>query len=714
MNAERTGLDRILEPRSVAVVGASPTGRGPASTVLANLRAAADPPRAYAVNAKHAGRDGFHPSVGALPEVPEVVVVAVPARAVIGVVEDAAAAGADTFVIMSSGFAEAGAEGREREAALRALARDRRLTVLGPNSLGVFNFGTGVHLSFGTVIGEIERDAAEAGPIEAGRAALIVQSGAIGSYLCGMARPRRPFRYMVSTGNELALSAGDLVAHLAGDPGIDVIALYLEGTVAGRDLLDAVALAGRRGRRVVLLPAGESAASARAAASHTAAMASSNVLTRMLVANAGGYVVDTPEELLTAVAMLLGHGAPEAPGVGVVTVSGGAGVILADRLAGAGLEVPEPAPETVRRLRDALPDYIEPGNPTDATAGALFDPGILPGALEALAGDPGVGQLITVMGAGGANAEPIAHALLETAARLSKPHQIVWLACPEPVRPLLAAGAVPVSPTLGTAVGVAAALRRSGPVAVDGGDAPAAPPPLDLPEPDDASGFLSEERSRALLRSAGLPIAAAAVLGPGAADGGFALDPGVAFPVAVKLQAEGVRHKTEIGGVVLDVRDEAGLREALRRTAAAARERVPGIEITGWTVEPMLPRGVEVLVAVRRDPAYGPVVVVGSGGVQTELIGDVWAMTAPVGPAAARALLERTKVGHVLSGFRGRTRDLGPLCAVVSRLSALAAADPRIREIECNPVIVADDGAATIADSLVRLDPASSVSARPA
>lgn len=696
MNDDRSGLARVLAPRSVAVVGASPTRKGPATTVLANLRAAADPPAAYAVNHRYADHDGFHPSVASLPEVPDVVVVAVPAVAVADVVREAADRGTRSFLVLSSGFAEAGEEGRAREAELEALALERDLTVLGPNSLGVFNFATGVHLTFGTVIGG--HDPARA---EVGRAALIVQSGAIGSYLTGMAKPRTPFRYMFSTGNELVLTAGDLVAHLARDPEVDVIALYVEGTTDGRALLEAVSLADSLGKRVVLLPAGESAASSRAAASHTAAMASSNMLTRMLAANAGAFTADTPEELLGTVAVLLDHGEPRVPGVGIVSVSGGAGVIAADRLAEAGLEIPEPTAETVERLRAALPGFVVPGNPTDTTASAIYDPSIMVGALDALAADPGVGQLITLMGAGGEHAPAVAEALIEAAPKSAKPNQLVWQACPEAVRPVLAAGPLPVSPTLANAVGVAKALLRSGPV-------PAADVPGDGPLPDlagltpDGTGFLTESQSRELLRSAGLPIASAAFLGPEAEEG-FALDPAVAFPVAVKLQATGVRHKTEIGGVVLDVRGEGELRDAVRATAATARERVPGIVIEGWTVEQMAPRGVEVLLSARHDPAYGPVVVAGSGGVQAELIGDVWAMAGPVGPATARELLARTKVGHVLSGYRGRDTDLGPLCEVIARLSGLVARLPRIREIECNPVIVAGDGTATIADSLVKL-----------
>lgn len=692
---DRDGLARVLAPRSVAVVGASPTRKGPATTVLANLRAAADPPAAYAVNNRYAEHDGFHASVASLPEVPDVVVIAVPAKAVADVVREAADRGTRSFLVLSSGFAEAGEEGRAREAELKALVLERGLTVLGPNSLGVFNFASGVHLTFGTVIGGHTPD-----PEEVGRAALIVQSGAIGSYLTGMAKPRTPFRYMFSTGNELVLTAGDLVAHLAREPEIDVIALYIEGTNDGRALLDAIALADSLVKRVVLLPAGESAASSRAAASHTAAMASSNVLTRMLSANAGAFTVDTPEELLGAVALLLDHGEPKTPGVGIVSVSGGAGVITADRLVEAGLQIPEPTPETVQRLRTALPDFVVPGNPTDTTAGAVYDPSIMVGALDALAGDPGVGQLITLMGAGGEHAPAIAEALIEAVPKLAKPNQLVWQACPEQVRTVLAAGPVPVSPTLANAVGVAKALRRPGPVRMrDTAEGPL--PDLTGLTLDD-TGFLTESQSRELLRSAGLPIASAAVLGPDA-EHGFTLDPAVAFPVAVKLQAAGVRHKTEIGGVVLDVRDEDELREAVRATASTARERVPGIAIEGWTVEQMAPRGVEVLLSARHDPAYGPVVVAGSGGVQAELIGDLWAMAGPIGPDAARELLARTKVGHVLSGHRGRDTDLGPLCAMIARLSGLVARHPRIREIECNPVIVAGDGTATIADSLVKL-----------
>lgn len=704
-------IGRLLAPRSVAVVGASPDSRGPGTKVLENLGRAPNPPRLFAVNNRHAGQDGFYPDVTSLPETPDLVCLAVPARHVNAIVAEAARRGVSTFMVLSSGFAEAGPEGRALEAGLRSLAGERQLTILGPNSLGLFNFATGAHLSFGTALDEITAGDPETCRA-AGRAALIVQSGAIGSYLVGMARPRLPFRYMVSTGNETALAAADLVAHFALAPDIDVIALYVEGVVDGRRLIDAIALAGRRGKHVVLLPAGESPVSARAAASHTAALASSNALTRTLAADAGAYLVNTPEELLGAVSVLLAYGEPTVPGIGVISVSGGVGVILADRLSQAGLPVPEPAPATIERLRAALPDYVVPGNPTDATAGSIFTPEVLADALRGLADDPQVGQLIVAVGAGGEHAPRIASALSQAGATLGKPSQLVWLACPESTRPALAAGPTPVSPSIANAVSVARALVRQQPAAAHEPadndqltpvDAAAVTEALSslLPEP---GGLLSERDSRRLLRAAGLPVGEEAFITLADADhGSYAACP--PFPVAVKLQARGIHHKTEIGGVVLDVPDAAALSRAIADTAAAAKVHVPDAVIDGWIVESMAPRGVEVLVTARHDPSYGCVLVAGSGGVATELVKDVQAVPGPATPGQSSALLRRTRVGQILNGFRGRTTDLSSLSAVMSRLSAIVALLPAIREIECNPVIVSATGTVTVVDALVQLSP---------
>jgi acetyltransferase len=704
MASSRAGIHKLIAPASAVVIGASPTSNGPGSTVLANLHASALAARVYAVNPRHADREGYFHDVADIPEVTDVAVVAVPARDAVEVVSRVAARGITSVIVMSSGFAESGAEGRAREAELARLALEHELTVLGPNSLGVFNFHSGAHLTFGTVLDG-------AGALSStGTAALITQSGAIGSYLCGMARPRQPFRYVISTGNEATLTGSDLVGHFVDDPAVEVIALYLEGVVDGSRMLDAIAAADRAGKRVIVLPAAESAASTAAAASHTAALTSSNRLTRTLVADAGAFVADTPEQLLGTILALQRRGGARGGGIGVISVSGGAGVIVADRLDGAGLTLAELTSPTLEQLRTALPAFGTPGNPTDTTAAAIYDPGILTGALRALAGDPGVHQILTLMGAGGARAEDLARALIAVDAEVTVPHQVVWMACPEPVHRLLEGSDVVVAAGMADAVGVARALTRPHRAHHQdaepdergtGESAELTLPPIPAGAAD---GFLGERESRALLAAAGLPILAARFLprrdGPGRADSVDSL--AVDYPVAVKLQAQGVRHKTELGGVVLDVRDATELRKALAATEDSARRRMPDVVIEGWTVEPMVPKGVEVLVAARVDPGFGPIVVVGAGGVYTELIDDVAVLRAPVTPSRARELLARTAIGRVLDGFRGMTRDLGALCALISRMSRLVVGSP-IREVECNPVIVGDDGTVVVVDSLVRV-----------
>ncbi|WP_280460732.1 acetate--CoA ligase family protein [Nocardia carnea] len=691
-------IGTLLAPASVAVIGASPSSTGPGSTVRANLLASPLAARTYAVNRKYADEPGFFASIAALPEIPDVAVVAVPAAAVLEMVTAAAEAGVRTVVVMSSGFAEAGPAGRDRETALREIVERHELTLLGPNTLGIFNFHTGSHLSFATTLGEQTPN-----PGTPGSAALITQSGAVGSYLCGMARPHTPFRYMISTGNEAVVTSSDLIAHLATDPDISVIALYLEGVTDGRRFVAAVTTAVAAGKHVVVLPAAESSASARAAASHTAALTSSNTSTRALAADAGAHMAETPEQLLGAVTVLQRHGGANRRGVGVVSVSGGTGVIVTDRLTAAGLEVTELDATTIERLRTVLPDFGTPGNPADTTAAAIYRPEILTGALRALAGDPGIGQVLTVMGAGGDHSAAMARALLTADAEIEVPHQVVWLACPPEAAAVLAEGDLPVAAGIADAVEVAATLyRRPRPPQPDSGAVPATPAAFaELPAPD-ADGFLSEGDSRALLHAAGLGVARPVFLPEDENDDAVeTLD--IGFPVAVKIQARGVQHKTEIGGVVLDVRDRAELRKAVAQARDSARRNLPDVVIEGWNIEPMAPHGVEILVGARIDPAYGPVIVVGAGGIYTELIGDVSVMLAPVDPEQARALLARTAIGTVLDGYRGRSPDLRPLCEFISRLSTLIGADSPLCEIECNPVVVADDGQLTVVDSLVRV-----------
>lgn len=703
MNRPAFDFARILDPRSVAVVGASPGSRSPASEAGIYLSRAPEPPRIYYVNPRHAGQPDYFESVAALPEVPDVVIVAIRADMVLHTIAAAAAAGAKAFVVFTGGFAEAGSDGARLQDELAELAQEKRLTLIGPNCLGVMNFVSGKHLSFSSALGREVQDR------RAGFCALVSQSGALASYLCAMTERSPVFNYVFSVGNEACVGTADIIDHLAADGPTRAIALYLEGVRDGARLLGSIARARAAGKEVVVLPVGEGEAGARAASSHTAALASSNALTRLLVEKLGAVVVDTPEQLAAAVSVLGRFERPANSGVGIVTVTGGGGAILAEQVEKSGLDVVELQQPTRDALAAVLPAYMAPANPCDTGTAFYSQPDLLTRSIEALSRDAGVGQVITVMGSGGVQSAAVATAIAAADSRMEKPHQVIWFAAPPEATSLKAFAPVALAPTLADAVAVARALARPCSRSWENmiQDAPfaltaEAVRSIEAIAARGRGGFMPEGDARALLAAAGLPVAHSVFVPADRVNDADALLASFPFPAAAKVSSPQIQHKTEVGGVMLDIPSAAGIDAILDEASRRVVARAPDAVISGWTVEQMAPRGHEVLVTVRRDPSYGAVVVVGSGGVATELRRDINAHRAPIGPAAARRLLQDTEVGHLINGFRGAKTDLSSVAKLISALSAVISAVDAIIEIECNPVVVPAGGQPVIIDVLVR------------
>ena len=683
-------LDALLRPASVAVIGASndPTRIG--GRPIRYLRAAGFAGRVYPVNPRHAEVQGLpaFPRIEDVPEAVDLAIVAVPAPSVVDTVQACAARGVQVVVIYSAGFAEMGAEGRRLQQRLREIAAETGLRIVGPNCLGVYNSELGFFATFSTTL--------EDGFPAPGGVALVSQSGAYGSHLSLLARKRNiDIRYWVTTGNEADVSVPEVLGWLAEQDDVSVIMAHAEGITDREALVRALGTARARRKPVVFQKVGVTEVGAQAAQSHTASLAGADPIYEAAFRQFGAYRARNTDEMLD-IAYAASFGVfPESPRVALVSISGGVGVQMADAAVGFGLDVAPLGESAQTRLKAALP-YASPRNPVDITAQAF-------NRIELIADNLGivfeeeqhdaVVAFFTYVAAADGMIEPIRQAI--HAARERRPGCALVLsivAPPDVVRQYEAVGC-PVFEDPTRAVRSVAALHRFSRIFTERADAPAiAPRAASLPD-----GPLSELQAKRLLADAGVPVVQEEL----ARNPDEAARIAAAFggPVAVKLCAPGVLHKTEVGGVVLDVSNEADARRAYETVTSRALTTDPAIRIEGVLIAPMVTGGVETIIGIRQDPTFGPVVMFGLGGTFVEVIDDVSFRVAPFDEAEAHRLIAETRAGKVLCGARGMgPYDVAAVAAALARLSVFAAQHgDRIDSAEINPFVVLPEGRGAIA-----------------
>ncbi|MCY4123460.1 MAG: acetate--CoA ligase family protein [Acidobacteria bacterium] len=695
-------LDALLRPASVAVIGASndPTRIG--GRPIRYLRAAGYAGRVYPVNPRHTDVQGLaaFPHISDVPEAVDLAIVAVPAPSVVDTIEACAARGVQVAVIYSAGFAEMGAEGRRQQRRLRETAAETGLRIVGPNCLGVYNSETGFFATFSTTL--------EDGFPAPGGVALVSQSGAYGSHLSLLARKRNiDIRYWVTTGNEADVSVSEVLGWLAQQDEVDVIMAHAEGITDRDALVHALETARARRKPVVFQKVGVTEVGAEAARSHTASLAGADPVYEAAFRQFGAYRArDTDEMLDIAYAASFGI-FPESPRVALVSISGGVGVQMADAAVGFGLDVAPLSESAQTRLKAALP-YASPRNPVDITAQAFNRVELISDNLGIVFEEEqhdAVVAFFTYVAAADGMVEPIRDAI--HAARERRPGCALVLsivAPPDVVRQYEAVGC-PVFEDPTRAVRSVAALHRFSRIFAEGSEevrserASGASDPTTIPPrtPSLPEGPISEREAKRLLSEAGVPVVEETL----ARSAGEAARAAAAFgsPVAVKLCAPGILHKTELGGVVLDVSNGAEARQAYETTTSRARAADPAVRIEGVLIAPMVTGGVETILGVRHDPTFGPVVMFGLGGTLVEVIEDVSFRVAPFSEAEAHRMIEETRAARVLRGTRGRgPYDMAALAAALSRLSFFAAEHgDRIETAEINPFVVLPEGHGAVA-----------------
>jgi acetate---CoA ligase (ADP-forming) len=676
--AVAASLKPFFEPRSVAVIGASSRRGTIGGELFRNILAADFTGAAYPVN-RGAEAVGGVPGYGDIADVPVVVdlaVICVPGANVVDATRSALATGVKAICVISAGFAETGAEGRDRQAELLALVRAHGARLIGPNCLGVSSTATRLNATF----------ARRAAP--PGRIGFSSQSGALGLALLEEADERGlGLSSFVSIGNKADVSSNDLLEYWQDDPNTDVVLLYLESFGNPRKFAR-VASRVARTKPILAMRSGTSRSGARAASSHTAALAGSDAAVEALFWQAGVLRARTLEELLDAAVLLSSQPLPRGNRIAVVTNAGGLGILCADACEAAGLSLPPLEPATTAALARVVPAEASSANPVDLLGSATA--GTYEVALPIVLADPGIDAVIVLF------VPPVVATTADVAAAIAS----VSATADKPILPVvISADGSPVGSftypesaarALGLAARRAAWLRR--PVAeaphldrLDHGAAAAVVARV-LADTDDA--WLDASDLRALLAAYGLPLVGERTATD--ADAAVSAAEELGYPVVVKTAAAGA-HKTETGGVHLDLRDEA----AVRRACGAVNGPV--------LVQQYVTGGVELLVGAVQDPVFGPLVAFGPGGVYAELIGSTRFALAPLGEIDVDELISSGKAAKLVDGWRGGpAADRAAVADLIHRVGRLAEDFPEVAELDLNPVIARPNGCIAV-DARVRL-----------
>ncbi|MGE0312942.1 MAG: acetate--CoA ligase family protein [Lautropia sp.] len=687
-------IRRMLSPRSIAIAGASENLGKINGRPLKHLLDKGYAGRILPINPKYATIAGIacHPSVAALPEAPDLAIVAVPALAVPACIAELGARGVGAAVVFSSGFAEMGDEGRALEARTLAIARDSGVVLCGPNCLGFINAHEQVYATFSQYAD---------GPPSCGPIAFVTQSGAFGTAIAALTRDRGlGLGYFVNTGNEADLSFSEAMSVVIEDPRVRVAAGYLEGVRDGAALVRLAQRCMALGKPLVLTKVGRKAAGARAAASHTGALAVEDAVFDAVIAQYGVLRARNEEQMLDMLEALAGTRRAGGPGLGIATQSGGAGVMMADRAEEVGLVVPALDGDTRARLAAVMPAFGAAGNPVDITGQFVANPELLRESVVTLLEDARIDIGIVWLQLMTAYVDTLVEIFVEIRDRTVKPFLVCWVAAPPQAAARLRAAGIPVFPAGERAVEAAAALatwdraqRRlaAGADALDGSrDAamriasPAGEPTVD--------GVQPTPQAVAALAAAGVPMAEVRLAR--SADDAVAAWRAIGGAVGLKIESPDITHKTEIGGVLLGIDDEAGVRDGFRLLQARAAKAAPGARIDGVIVQAMARGHLELVVGVRRDPAFGMIVMAGFGGILVEVLKDVAFRRAPFSTDEAQRMLADLRMAALFDGVRGQPPiDRTRLAAMLSSLSRWAdAMAPTLSELDLNPVLVGPDG----------------------
>jgi acetyltransferase len=691
LRQESHPLDPIFRPKTVAVVGATERPGSVGRSVLWNLLSSPFGGTVYPVNPNRPNVLGIraYRSLGEIPEKPDLIVVSTPAATVPGVIREGVELGVPSAIIISAGFKEHGEAGRELERQIAEIIRGK-MRVIGPNCLGVMNPIGGMNATFASAMAR------------PGNVAFISQSGALCTAVLDWSlRELVGFSGFVSIGSMLDVDWGDLIDYFGQDPRTYSIVIYMESVGDARSFLSAareVALS----KPVIVIKAGRSAAAAKAAASHTGSLTGSDEVLDAAFRRVGVLRVDSIADIFYMTEVLAKQPLPAGPRLAVLTNAGGPGVLATDALISRGGELAQLSPETMAAYDSFLPPHWSHNNPIDILGDA--DPSRYAKALEIASKDPGIeGMLVIMTPQGMTNPTQIAEQLRPYAASTGKPVLASWMGGAEVAggEEILNRAGIPTFPFPDTAVKAfcymwryaynlrglyeTPSLRRE-----EGPDRPRAESIVRRVR-DAGRVLLTEYESKQLLAAYGIPCVRTEIAESAREAARIAGE--IGYPVAVKLYSETITHKTDVGGVLLNLKGPEQVLAAFDEIRRLVEEKTGPGNFLGVTVQPMIkPEGYELIVGSSIDPQFGPVLLFGTGGQLVEVFKDRALALPPLNSTLARRMIEQTRIHVALQGVRGRPPvDLAAVEQLLVHFSELVVEQPRIKEIDINPLLASPE-----------------------
>lgn len=739
----------FFRPDSVAIIGMSSKPGSAGQVVLANLVNGGYQGQIHLVG-RSGGQLADRPiltDIAQLPEGIELAILMLPSEAVRDAVQACVARGIRGAVCFASGFAEMGDEGRRQQQEIAELARAGGMALLGPNTVGYFNYADAFYVMMVPLVLPPRLD-----PKDGPAIAIVAQSGGVGAHIAASLLARGvPLSYMMTTGNEAQTGLAEMVRFFAADPHTGAIVIYAEQIRSASDFLAAAHAARASRKPIVMLHPGRSEQSQAAAQSHTGALAGNHAAMRLMARHAGVLVVDTLEEVIDVGQLMLRYPTPPTGGLGLVTASGAICGLAQDYVDTLGLAMPPLSPAQAETLRGHLPAFLPSRNPLDIGTLSAYQPSILETGVATLLADPGIGSLLASMPMPepAASVEWLGYFLAGAAASgkpaiyvmqnedtppaadfiaLARKHRAVIMRSPERALRALAcvtrfgleqstaqataqstaqaavqaatqtatqttAAQTAKQPAMSTPGAMAAPAATATAIIASHAHASIAPP---APWPAMAPGAQAEWLGKQVLRT--LSIATP----PGglarSLEDALHIAAGIGYPVALKAQAAHLTHKSDAGGVLLNIADADALRAAWQTLQDNIRHAAPDVELDGALVEKMGARGLELVVGASRDPQWGPILMVGLGGIWVEALGDVQLLPPDLPQDAIIGKLLALKGHQLLRGFRGQPAvDLPAVAKAVAQIGHLMLTRPEIAEIDINPLVAYPEGQGVMA-----------------
>ena len=703
----RTDLERFFSPKSIAILGASQDLITISGQPLKHLVSHGYSGKLYPVNPKYQEVLGHkcYPSLADVPESPELALILINAARVPDLLRQCGEKGVPYVVIFTSGFSETGEKGAAIQRELMEIAERYNIGVIGPNCQGMMNVADKAYAGFGSVF---------FADYPAGRVSMVSQSGGFGFSVLSLASHDGglAFRQMVTTGNEMGVSSLDFIDYFIRDPHTDVIVSYLEGARDVRRFPEIGDKALAAGKPILMWKVGNTDEGQVAAASHTANLGGAMALYKSVFAQKGIILVEDIQDVVDYGRMFRCGKLPKGNRIAMITVSGGAGILMTDECVSRGMKLAKLSPETEAKLKDIVPSFGSIANPVDVTAGIFNDLALINRALRAIVEDPGV-DCIALLNASlqGEIATKIAGEIISIANTTDKPIACAWSA-----RDVMAADAYAAldeariphykSPVrCGRAFAAmswyAEAKRRN--------EAQRNERPLVLQKTQSKQILtgrttdIAEYEAKRVLAEYGIPVTQEELAST--RDQALAITKKIGYPVAIKVQSPDISHKTEAKAVKLGLNNDTELAAAYDEVLANAKAYNAKAHIDGVLVQEMLRGGTEAILGITNDPLFGPAVMFGLGGIFAEIMKDVSFRLAPVTPSMAREMIQEIKGYPLLAGARGRAHaDVDALADAIVRLSALAVdLQDHVAELDINPLFVMERGKGVkAADALIR------------